>query len=197
MAHYFSQEQAGPLKLKKISAFLRGHDFEFYTGSGVFSPKKIDSGTQLLVENAIIDKNWKILDLGCGYGAVGIAMAKLFQEASITMADINTRAVQLAKMNLKLNHVTNAEVLSSDLYKSIEGKFNTILVNPPQKAGKEICFEIIEKSKNHLEPNGLLQLVARHNIGGKELEKKMDLVFGNVRAIAKKGGYRIYVSKLL
>ena len=196
MAHYFSQEQASPLKLKKISAALRGHDFEFYTGSGVFSPKKIDSGTQLLIETAIVNKQWKILDLGCGYGPVGITMAKIFPDAGITMTDINTRAIQLAKMNIKLNHVANAEVIFSDLYKSIEGKFNTIIVNPPQKAGKETCFEIIEKSIGYLEPNGSLQLVARHNKGGKELEKKMNLVFGNVKAIAKKGGYRVYTSIL-
>jgi len=197
MAHYFSQEQASPLKLKKISAALRGHDFEFYTGSGVFSKDSIDKGTALLIENAIIEKNWKIMDLGCSYGAVGIIIAKLFPETTIVMADINKRALQLAKMNLKLNHVANAEVIFSDLYKSIEGKFNTIIVNPPQKAGKETCFEIIEKSIGYLEPNGSLQLVARHNKGGKELEKKMNLVFGNVKAIAKKGGYRVYTSKLL
>ena len=196
MAHYFSQEQASPLKLKKISAALRGHDFEFYTGSGVFSKDSIDKGTALLIENAIIEKNWKIMDLGCSYGAVGIIIAKLFPETTIVMADINKRALQLAKMNLKLNHVANAEVIFSDLYKSIEGKFNTIIVNPPQKAGKETCFEIIEKSIGYLEPNGSLQLVARHNKGGKELEKKMNLVFGNVKAIAKKGGYRVYTSIL-
>ena len=126
---------------------------------------------------SVFDKNWKILDLGCSYGPVGITMAKIFPDAGITMTDINTRAIQLAKMNIKLNHVANAEVIFSDLYKSIEGKFNTIIVNPPQKAGKETCFEIIEKSIGYLEPNGSLQLVARHNKGGKGLEKKMNLVF--------------------
>lgn len=195
MAHYYSEKQTSPLRLRKINVFLRGVSAEFYTGSGVFSPKKIDKGTAVLIENCVIKKEARVLDLGCGYGAVGVVIAKAFPETGVVMTDVNRRAVNLAKMNCELNRLFNVESKQSDLFDSVEGKFDTIVVNPPQVAGKEICFKIIEKAKKYLYDKGLLQLVARHNKGGKVLSDKMREVFGNVQEIAKKSGYRVYVSK--
>lgn len=195
MPHYYSERQTSLLRLKKIKAILRGISFEFYTASGVFSPKKIDKGTKILIENFIMEKDWKVLDFGCGYGPVGIAVAKFFPETEILMTDINRRAVKLAKMNIELNQVFDITARHNDLFQNIKEKFNTILVNPPQTAGKKLCFKIIEQSKEHLREKGLLQLVARHNKGGKTLEKKMKDVFGNVKEIVKKSGYRVYASK--
>lgn len=195
MAYYFSKKQDTALNLNKIKANLRGSYLEFYTGSGVFSKDKVDKGTELLINSAVLKDKWKVLDLGCGYGVVGIVAKKLFPKTIVMMADVNKRAVKLAKMNLELNRV-EGYVLRSDLFEKIKGKFDTIIVNPPQKAGKDVCFNMIEESKEHLLENGLLQLVARHNVGGKTLAKKMGEVFGNVEVLAKKGGYRVYVSKL-
>jgi len=196
MEHYYSEKQTSELKIKEIEVNLRENNLKFRTGSGVFSIGKIDKGTKLLIEDCIIKSDWKILDLGCGYGPVGTAIAKAFPSTQILMTDINQRAIKLSKMNIKLNQIENIEVKQSNLYNNISEKFNTIITNPPQTAGKKICFEIIKKSKDHLKKDGLLQLVARHNKGGKELEKKMKEVFNNVKDIAKKSGYRIYVSKL-
>jgi len=197
MEHYYSEKQTSPLRIKEIKVVLRGNTLQFYTGSGVFSIGKVDKGSEVLIENCIIKEGDNVLDLGCGYGAVGIAIAKAFPSAFVRMADINTRAVMLSKRNAKLNDVRNVEITQGNLYEGVDGKFNTILINPPQSAGRELCFEMIEKAKDYLKKEGLLQLVARHNKGGKELEKKMDIVFGNVKEIAKKGGYRIYVSELI
>lgn len=193
--HYYSKKQTSKLRIKEIEVKLRGNNLKFYTGSGVFSIGKIDKGTQLLIEKCIIKPNWKVLDLGTGYGPIGISIAKAFPSTKILMTDINQRAIKLTKNNIKLNNITNTEIKKSNLYNNIKEKFNTILTNPPQTAGKEICFEIIEKAKDHLKNNGLLQLVARHNKGGKELEKKMKEIFGNVKEMAKKSGYRVYVSR--
>jgi 16S rRNA G1207 methylase RsmC len=197
MVHYYSKYQESEIKLKKIKAKLRGISFEFYTGSGVFSKDKVDKGSELLINSCIIKKNWRILDLGCGYGAVGITLAKTFSDLKVVMIDVNKRAVKLARMNMKLSNIDNARVFSSNLFEKINEKFNTIIVNPPQKAGKDICFKIIEESKDYLEKKGLLQLVARHNKGGKVLSQKMEEVFGNVKDIAKKSGYRMYVSSMI
>ncbi len=196
MAHYYSEYQDSELKLKKIKSLLRDKSFEFYTGSGVFSKDKVDKGSELLINSCILEKKWRVLDLGCGYGAVGIAIARIFSDAAVEMVDVNRRAVKLARMNLKLNNVDNAKVFSSDLFSKVNDKFNTIVVNPPQKAGKDVCFKIIEESMDYLFKNGLLQLVARHNKGGKVLSQKMEEVFGNVKDIGKKSGYRVYVSEL-
>ena len=194
MVHYYSENQVSEFSPVKIKAVLRGKDLEFYTAGGVFSIKKIDKGTELLINNCIILDNWEVLDLGCGYGPIGISIAKT-TNAKVIMTDINKRALRLTKMNLKLNDV-EVELKQGDLYKPLNGKmFDTILTNPPYTAGRKICFQIIEESKEHLKKKGILQLVAKHRKGGDMLSKKMKEVFGNVKVIVKGSGYRIYVSE--
>ena len=194
MEHYYSEQQKSLLNLKKIRQKIKGQEFEFYTASGVFSKERIDRGTLVLAENMVINKNSKVLDVGCGIGILGIAAAKLFN-ADIAMSDVNKRAVMLAKMNVKLNNV-KAEIYQGNLYEKIKNNdFDVVLSNPPQTAGKKICFQLIDQSKKHLKNNGNLQLVARHNKGGKTLSKRMEEVFGNVKVIAKKSGYWVYLSQ--
>lgn len=193
MEHYYSADQKSDLNIKKIRQRIRGINFEFYTASGVFSNEKIDRGTLVLAENMIVNNNSKVLDIGCGIGILGIVAAKSF-DADIVMTDINKRAVMLAVKNAGLNNV-KAEIYQGNLYEKIkDNNFDVILSNPPQTAGKEICFRLIEQSKNHLKKNGSLQIVARHNKGGRSLSKKMEEVFGNVHVIAKKSGYWVYTS---
>ncbi len=194
MQHYYSENQESKLKLRKIKANLRNTNLEFYTGSGVFSIKRVDKGTEILINYSIIKDNWRILDLGCGYGAIGITIAKAFPKSKVIMSDINKRAIKLAEINAKLNKV-NPIIIHSNIFENIKEKFNTILLNPPQTAGKELCFKMIEQSKNFLEDNGLLQIIARNNKGGKVLSNKMKSVFGNMKVIKKKSSYWLYVSE--
>ena len=194
MEHYYTTEQKSVLKIKKIRQKIKGIDFEFYTASGVFSKDKIDKGTLVLAENMIIKNNSKVLDIGCGIGALGITAAKLFN-AVVVMTDINKRAVALAEKNIELNNI-KVEIYQGNLYEKIkDNDFDAVLSNPPQTAGKEICFKLIVQSKNYLKNNGTLQIVARHNKGGRTLSKKMEEVFGNVKVIAKKSGYWVYLSE--
>ena len=192
MEHYYSENPKSELKIKKINQNIKGIKFEFYTSSGIFSKDKIDRGTLVLAENMVVKKNSKVLDAGCGMGVLGIAAAKLFG-ADIFMTDINKRAVMLANKNIELNNV-KAEVFQGNLYEKIkDNDFDVIISNPPQTAGKELCFKLIGESKNHLKENGSLQIVARHNKGGKTLGKKMEDVFGNVKIIGRKSGYSVYM----
>jgi len=192
--HYYSEDQKSGIKIKKISQKIKGLNFDFYTASGIFSKDKADTGTLVLAENMLIGKSSKVLDIGCGIGILGIAAAKLFS-ADVVMSDINKRAVMLARKNAELNNV-EAEAHQGNLYEKIkENDFDSLLSNPPQAAGKELCFQLIEESKNFLKQNGTFQLVARHNKGGKTLSKKMEEVFGNVKVIARKSGYSVYLSE--
>ncbi|MBI4452465.1 class I SAM-dependent methyltransferase [Candidatus Woesearchaeota archaeon] len=194
MEHYYSAEQKSDLKIKKIRQKIKGNEFGFYTASGVFSKGKIDRGTLVLAENMRIKNNSKILDVGCGIGILGIAAAKFF-DAAVVMTDINKRAVMLAEKNVEL-HNAKAEIHQGNLYEKIKcNDFDVVISNPPQTAGKELCFQLIGQSKNHLKQGGNLQIVARHNKGGKTLSKKMEEVFGNVKVIAKKAGYWVYLSE--
>ncbi|MBW2968346.1 methyltransferase [Candidatus Woesearchaeota archaeon] len=201
--HYYTKQQTSRFEPKKIGLAVAGLEFEMYTAGGVFSPKKLDLGTKLLIEHAEVADGWKVLDLGCGYGAVGVAVKKKVRSAHVVMSDVNTRAAKLANMNLKLNRIAGSEeagseVLCSDGFqnKKLDAmRFDTILLNPPQTAGKQVCFRLIEESYEHLNQGGLLQLVARHQKGGKTLSKKMEEVFGNVKETAKGSGFRVYVSE--
>lgn len=193
--HYYSEKPTSELKLKKIKAILREKEFEFYTGSGVFSPKRVDPATILLINKSVVKEEDKVLDLCAGYGPVGIAIKKIFPKADVYLTDVNKRAIHLAKKNARLNKV-KVTVKSGDLYVPYKDeKFDVILVNPPMAAGRKICFKIIEDAKKHLKKDGTLQLVARHQKGGKQLEKKMREVFGNMGVLSKKSGFRVYLSK--
>ncbi len=196
MTHYYSEKQESKEDRKQITVKLRGNNLKLITASGIFSKNHIDDGSFLLIEQSAIskEKDKKILDLGCGYGAVGIPISKNFPESKVVMSDINERAVQIAQENAKINK-SNAVAIKSDVFEKIHEKFDCILVNPPQSAGKELCFRMIEESFDHLNTGGNLQLVARHQKGGRTLSEKMHSVFGNCKAIAKSKGFRIYYSE--
>jgi 16S rRNA G1207 methylase RsmC len=195
--HYYTEKQKSEFRPKKIKVRVFEAEFELYTAGGVFSPKKLDLGTKLLIESATVKRGWKLLDFGCGYGVVGVAIKRKFPALEVVMTDVNARAVKLAKMNTKLCGI-EAEVIQSDVFSNPKLNrflFDTILLNPPQTAGKDVCFRMIENAKKHLVKGGLLQIVARSQKGGKQLSIKMDEVFGNVKDVAKRSGFRVYVSE--
>jgi len=194
--HYFSEKPTSEITTEQFDITVRGVRLIFTTPSGVFSHGRADKASILLVENAEISENARVLDLGCAWGFVGIALKKSVPTTSVMMVDINERALSFAEKNAKRNHV-DVKIFKSDLFRTVKGKFDTIIVNPPMKAGRETCYKIIEDSLKFIEKNGTLQLVALHNRGGAMLEKKMNEVFGNVETIAKKSGFRVYLSRLV
>ncbi len=195
MEHYYSKNPRSPLNLRIIHEYIRGIRFSFYTGSSVFSPKKIDNGTRLLAENMVIPHGSMVLDIGCGYGVLGIVAAKICPDCRIFMSDINERAVMLAYRNSNLNHVKTV-VKSGNLYEPWKNfKFDVILSNPPMSAGKDTCIKIIEGAYKHLTDGGSLQVVVKYRKGGKIIENAMEEIFGNVEVIAKGSGYRILMGR--
>jgi len=194
MTHYYSEKQDSKLRFFDTPVFLFGNEFTLKSAGGVFSSRKLDRGTEILLKFAILKNSWNVLDLGCGNGVVGLSIKKAFPDAKVTLSDINKRAVKIARINMKALGL-DVKIINSNAYEKINEYFNTILLNPPQSAGKDICFEMITKSKNHLLPGGLLQIVARRNKGGKHLSEKMQEVFGNLKVIARKSGYWVYVSE--
>ena len=195
--HYYTAKPTSQLRPKEFSTVIFTHRMTFVTGSGVFSIGKLDLGTKLLINSAEIknEEDFDVLDLGCGYGAVGIALKKEYPNINMVCTDINIRAVNLTRENADKNKV-KIKSFTSDIYKKMrELKFDAILVNLPQNAGKEICFKMIEDAVGFLKPNGTLQAVSRHQKGGKSYEKKMIEVFGNCEYLGKGSGYRVYCSR--
>ena len=196
MEHYYSEQPGSRIRIREIEAFLRGNKLRFLTSSGVFSKQRIDPGTELLIEKAIINPDWTILDLGCGYGALGISLKKAYPSLRVVMTDINKRAVMLARRNAELNNV-KVEIFQGDMFNSLPFEkpfFDSILLNPPMSAGRRICVGMIQQSFEWLKHDGLFQLVARHRKGGRTLMEYMYELFGNVDTLARKKGFHVYCS---
>lgn len=190
--HYYSDKPQSEYKESKIRINVWQDSFMLISASGVFSKAELDFATKLLIESTE-DAKGEVLDLGCGYGVVGIAIKRKWPSVKITFADINERAVLLTRKNVA-NLGIAADIVQSDLFSNIHKKFDLILSNPPMAAGRDVCYSLIADSLTCLNKGGLLRIVARHSKGGKALEEKMKDVFGNVKTIAKKGGFRVYES---
>ncbi len=190
--HYYTKKPESVQKSRLLSLFLNTRELQFKTSSSMFSPKRVDKATMLLIE--YMQPGEKVLDMGCGYGPIGISLAVLKPECSVTMVEINERAADLARQNISLNRATNATVIESDFFENVEGKFDTILMNPPGAIKMDRRYKLIEECKDYLEEGGVLQIVARHNKGGSRLEEKMKEVFGNVETLVRRVGFRVYIS---
>jgi 16S rRNA G1207 methylase RsmC len=170
--------------------------FEFMTASGVFSKERVDPGTRLLVESMILPKSGLVLDVGCGYGVVGIAAAVFDPYLRVVLVDVNERAVWLAKQNVRLNRAQNVEVRSGHLYQPVKGLlFNCVLSNPPVSAGIKTVKETIANAPEHMESKALFQMVLKSKIAGERLQTIFREAFGNFEILARKSGYRILTAE--
>jgi 16S rRNA (guanine1207-N2)-methyltransferase len=194
--HYFTEQPKSKVQLGLIRTYFREKSFEFLTASGVFSKERIDLGTRLLIESMILPEKGCVLDVGCGYGAVGIAAAIFNPDLHVAMVDVNMRAIQLARQNAELNHVWNVEIRHGHLYEPVKDlMFDCIVSNPPVSAGMKTVEAIITEAPAHLTYAGTLQMVVKSKIGGKRLQSVFEKAFGNVDVLARGSGYRVLISK--
>ncbi len=191
--HYFSARPQVASRPRRIQARLRGRDWVFVTDRGVFAYAGVDDGSRLLVETMQIAPADQVLDVGCGYGPVGLAAAVLAASGQAVLTDVNERAVALAAENARLNAVSNVEVVQGDGCAPVAGRqFDVAVTNPPIRAGKATLRRLVREVWEHLRPGGRLYFVVRTAQGAKTLARDVTEVFGTVREIARKGGYRVY-----
>jgi 16S rRNA (guanine1207-N2)-methyltransferase len=195
--HYYSSTPSSESNPHTRTFTLRGNELTFTTDSGVFSKRGVDFGTRLLIETFEAPKvDGDFLDVGCGYGPIGLAIAKAFPNRHVDMIDINKRAVELANENKHANHITNASIYESDLFAQVgDKKFAAILTNPPIRAGKRVVHAIFEQSVAYLYPNGELWVVIQKKQGAPSALKKLQEIFPYVEVVTKKKGYYIIKSK--
>lgn len=187
MGQYFTNENL-PSNVKSTFCVVKGHKFTFLTDNGVFSKDGLDFGSRLLLESIPLDEvGAKVLDMGCGYGTIGIIINKLTNH-NIDMVDVNLRAMHLAKRNAKENGCSNINIFESNCYQNITSKYNTIITNPPIRAGKKVVYEILMSAKKYLEQDGNLFLVIRKEQGAKSIISDLEKEY-NVEILEKKKGF--------
>ena len=191
--HYYSRTQNVKSDPKYWNTELRETKLRFKTDNGVFSKREVDFGTRLLVDVfQMPDLTGDILDVGCGYGPIGLTIAKTWPDRKLSMVDVNSRALQLAKENASLNALDNVLIKESDCLSSVIGqKFAVIVTNPPIRAGKEVIYTIYEQSYECLLPNGELWVVIQKKQGAPSTIEKLSSMFEEVEVVVKKKGYFI------
>jgi 16S rRNA (guanine1207-N2)-methyltransferase len=195
MQHYFTSRPQVASRPREVRALLRGRTWAFLTDRGVFGHKGVDAGTRLLIDTMVVRPGDDVLDLGCGYGPVGIVAATLAQDGRVVMIDINERAVALAAENARRHGLANVEVMQGDGLELLAGReFDVIATNPPIRAGREALRRLFHDARDHLRDQGRFYFVARTAQGAKTLAAAVDEIIGNVQEQAKGGGYRVYVA---
>lgn len=189
MSHYFENDNNLESNIKDFSININNTNFTFSTDNGVFSKGELDFGTNLLIKNILnIDLNGNILDLGCGYGPIGIVLKKI-KNVNVDMIDVNRRAVHLSKMNAKKNNV-NTNIFYSNGYENVNNEYDFIISNPPIRIGKKNLYKLLIDAKKYLKINGEIFIVVRKEQGALSLIKDMS-VYYNVKTIDKEKGFLI------
>ena len=189
--HYYSPTPHAKSEPKYISFSVNGEELKLKTDRGVFSKDSVDFGSRLLIETfELPNADGPILDMGCGYGVIGISIAKKYPGHSLTMVDINERAVSLASENA-LNNGIEARVFQSNLYENVTGEYAVVVSNPPIRAGKETVHHILAHARSHLLPQGELWTVIQKKQGAPSAVKKLEEIYDDVDIVKKSKGYYI------
>lgn len=195
MSHYFENDTNLKSEIRELNYKYNSSFFTFYSDNGVFSKKNIDYGSRLLLETYLQnDKESKrILDIGCGYGFIGIVIG-VINNSYVDMIDVNKRAVHLTSRNIKRYKDFNGKAFVSDAYENIVDKYDVIITNPPIRVGKEKLLEILNNSFEHLNTNGELYFVIRKDQGALSIKKILEET-KKVEIINKSKGYFIFKAK--
>lgn len=194
--HYYTQNPDVLHEEQHWPFTLLGNELLFTTDNGVFSKNRVDYGSRVLLAafNAAKTPAGPWLDLGTGYGPIGLALAKRWPDRQVTMVDVNELALALARKNATANQIENVEIKTSDIYDQVTQRYAAILTNPPVRAGKQVVTAMLTGAADRLLPGGTLTVVLQKKQGAPSAEKTMQATFGNCTIIKKDKGYYILES---
>ncbi len=191
-SHYFVRRPDAESRPREVEAEVRGHRLRLLTDRGVFSYAKVDPGSRLLAEQMELPAEGDLLDWGCGWGLLGIVAARTRPALHITMVDVNERACELARYNLRANGV-HADVLCGDAAELLVGRsFDAVVCNPPISAGRPAVLAVMDQAARALRPAGSFWMVAATKKGAKTLRRELEARFDRVERVAMRGGFRVY-----
>lgn len=194
---YFATDPTVKHDERIVEYHIDNINLKFTTDAGVFSKLRIDYGSGVLIK-VMKEQEFPpvgVLDVGCGYGPIGLFAAKFWPKQEIDMVDINERALNLARRNAKLNNITNVDIFSSNGYEHVDKKYGLIVTNPPIRAGKKVVDEILANAKAHLVDDGLLLAVLQKKQGAPSAKKLMTTTYGNCEILKRDKGYYILASR--
>ncbi|MCI4333377.1 MAG: methyltransferase [Thermoplasmata archaeon] len=191
--HYFTERPRSPSSRRQLRFLFQGSVLVFEVDRGVFGSSGLDPGTALLIESLAVRPTDRVLDLGCGWGPVGIAAAKAAPLGRTTLTDVNRRAIGLARRNVLRNGVTNAEVLPGSLFAPVpDQKFDVIATNPPFHAGRELVLRMLAEAPDHLSDDGRLLVVGKGSQGILFYQRWLAEHWAkSVEVLARGSGYRV------
>ena len=192
MGHYFEENPQTAHNRKEISFRFSSVNYTFVTDSNLFSKDKVDTGTQILLSAvAKYGTGKKVLDLGCGYGVVGVVLNRTFG-CEVDACDINRRAVESSVSNAQRNNAKVRAVVS-DGFANLADKYDDIVLNPPIRAGKAVIYRLFEESFDHLNEGGHLWIVIRKQHGALSAQKKLEEIFRSVKLVDRDKGFHVYL----
>lgn len=195
MAHYYTNNTDLKSEKKYITFHYRDQELTFVSDIGVFSKEYIDYGSRVLLDNiSLRSSQTNLLDVGCGYGTLGLSLKKVYPWIKVEMVDVNERALALAEESVRYNRLEDITIYKSSVYENVKGRFDVIVSNPPIRAGKKVVFEILEKAYEHLNQSGELFVVIQKKQGAPSAKKKMEEVFGNCEIVKRDKGYFVLKS---
>ena len=194
MGQYFDNDTQLKSERRALKFAYKSIELTLYSDVGVFSKNEIDEGSIGLL-NVVTSQalSGEILDVGCGYGTLGLTIAKLFKEVNVTLFDVNERAVELTKANINANHIDNANAFVASTYQAVaNNRFQTIVINPPIRAGKRVYYPLLVEALNYLTDGGTLYFVIRKSHGALSAKTHVEQHFGNCELMKKHHGFYIY-----
>jgi len=179
-----------------FSAELAGQTLKFSSTWGIFSPREIDAGTHLLMKYIKVNPTDDCFDLGCGYGPIGLSMAKMAPEGKTLLVDKDFMAVEYSNKNAQQNNISNAEAMLSNGFQHIDPnlKFNVIASNVPAKVGKEMMSLMLHDSYQHLKEGGQLYLVTVNGLR-QYMKRNLKEVFGNYKKVKQGKTYTVHLAQ--
>ena len=186
---YYTRTPSSESKPAECAFSFRGKTLRFTTDAGVFSRGELDAGTRLLLDALPDVLEGSVLDLGCGWGPIGISVKAAWPETDVTLADVNLRALSWAEKNAERNGV-RVSCLESDGFSALEGRiFDAVITNPPIRAGKQVIYRLFREAFDHLSPGGSLFLVIRKQQGAESCIRYLEGFFASVEKLDRSAGF--------
>lgn len=196
MSHYYLNDNKLAHAVKSYDVVINDIELKMYTDLGIFSKDYLDFGTRVLLETVELNEKQKtVIDMGCGYGPIGIYIAKAYPDKHVYLFDVNERAIEMAQKNQIENAVNNTHILVSNLFDQVKINADVILTNPPIRAGKLTVFKLYEDAYLNLNPGGVLYVVIQKKQGAPSSITHLQNIFGQCDVIEKKKGYWILFAK--